>query len=292
MTSIDVDSWLSHRDTSFEVEFKSFPGGEEHVNISRTSIFLPDISIVNIRARIRSAKELVRIGLVVDALRRMGTEKIHLSVPYFPGGRQDRVAVEGEALSADVYAKLIGGWVDKITILHPHSYVQPALLGPKCITEEPFCFWLRSIKRMTTKNEKVGIISPDAGATKKIQEFIADSYIHYLDLEERTFEFFQATKKRDPKTGKLSGFSFSGNNLPDTLFILDDICDGGGTFLGLLKEMNLPSNHKIHLSVTHGIFSNGVTPLCEAFDSVHTTDSFHLPGEEFPQSNLFFYPSL
>lgn len=54
--------------------------------------------------------------------------------------------------------------------------------------------------------------------------------------------------------------------------IVDDICDGGGTFVGLAKELRAAGATRVYLYVTHGIFSKRL-PL-EGIDHVYTTDSF------------------
>jgi ribose-phosphate pyrophosphokinase len=77
------------------------------------------------------------------------------------------------------------------------------------------------------------------------------------------------------KTGKLSGFKVFADDLKGkTCVIVDDICDGGGTFLGLAKELKDKSCGKLILIVTHGIFSKGLEKLTEVFDEVFSTNSF------------------
>ena len=55
------------------------------------------------------------------------------------------------------------------------------------------------------------------------------------------------------------------------MLIVDDICDGGGTFVGLVKTFdNLPMSD---LFITHGLFSKGPKIVTVAFKSVFCTDS-------------------
>lgn len=61
--------------------------------------------------------------------------------------------------------------------------------------------------------------------------------------------------------------------------IIDDICDGGATFLNIAKEIR--NNHfkslydiKIYLIVTHGIFSKGFDELSKYFDGIYCTNSY------------------
>lgn len=48
------------------------------------------------------------------------------------------------------------------------------------------------------------------------------------------------------------------------ILIVDDICDGGATFMLLTKDLYKRGAKSINLFVTHGIFSKGLKPLKEA----------------------------
>jgi len=56
--------------------------------------------------------------------------------------------------------------------------------------------------------------------------------------------------------------------------IIDDICDGGRTFVELAKVIKEnQSDAKIYLIVTHGIFSAGFNDLNKFFEKIFTTNS-------------------
>jgi ribose-phosphate pyrophosphokinase len=56
--------------------------------------------------------------------------------------------------------------------------------------------------------------------------------------------------------------------------IVDDICDGGRTFIELAKVIIAQNQEaKIYLVVTHGIFSAGFSELTNYFDGIYTTNS-------------------
>ena len=74
---------------------------------------------------------------------------------------------------------------------------------------------------------------------------------------------------------------FAACELPDnvdpksTFLLADDICDGGGTFLGLARELERKyGDVKKHLFCTHGIFSKGVKDLLGSYATIGTTDSY------------------
>jgi ribose-phosphate pyrophosphokinase len=68
--------------------------------------------------------------------------------------------------------------------------------------------------------------------------------------------------------------------------IVDDICDGGGTFIGLAAELKNKNAGKLYLAVSHGIFSKGFDSL-KCFDKIFTTNSFKdFDNEVITQINL------
>jgi len=115
------------------------------------------------------------------------------------------------------------------------------------------------------------IVIPDSGCTKKI-------HLHSSSLQNdgRFFPVVQGEKTRDTKTNKLTGFKVFGDVKGKTCIILDDICDGGGTFVGLGQVLIENGATELVLAVSHGIMSRTVDALSN-FSRVHITDSFIIP---------------
>ena len=244
-----------------EIKFESFTfsGGEPHIRIESFDIS----DAVTITHRIASFNDLGLLSITVDALQRMGVQDINLILPYFPGARQDRVMVEGESLSVKVYADIINGYfLNSITIFDAHSDVTPALLD-HCNAISNFDFIAHIIKSLP---ENILLISPDAGASKKIQKLA-----RFLELT----DLLECGKTRDVKTGQLSGFHVPHKDLQNRpCLIVDDICDGGGTFIGLGEALKRKNAGPLYLAISHGIFSRGIEELVEMYDKIFTTDSF------------------
>ncbi|WP_417444277.1 ribose-phosphate diphosphokinase [Joostella sp.] len=259
---LNLDKGFTPYGTENEVQYNSFTfaGGEPHIKI--TSEITPHKE-VNITQRITSFNDVGLILIAVNALRNMGVKNINLFIPYFPAARQDRLMVSGEPLTVKVYAELINNLkLNKVTVFDPHSEVTPALLN-NCEALNNYKF-IETITKSLSKD--VLLISPDGGALKKIYKVAA-----YL----QDFEVIECSKSRDVKTGSLSGFKVYHEDLKGKdCLIVDDICDGGGTFLGLAKELKAKNAGKLHLAVSHGIFSKGFEALNESFDTIYTTDSF------------------
>ena len=243
-----------------EISFESFVfnGGEPHIRIGE----IKDLSLVQVTHRINSFNDLGLLCIAVDALKRMKVEKIQVFIPYFPAARQDRVMVSGESLTVKVYATIINGMgVDSVTVFDPHSEVTPAVLD-NCITIQNYEFIEKVLPLIPTD---IILVSPDAGASKKIFKLATQLGINNV---------LECGKKRDVTTGALSGFSVPADDLQGKpCLIVDDICDGGGTFLGLGAELKKKNAGELFLAVSHGIFSKGFEELSAMYTQVFTTDS-------------------
>ncbi|WP_108869189.1 ribose-phosphate diphosphokinase [Aquimarina aquimarini] len=265
MKYLHLDPAFTPYKESIVFEAFVFNGGEPHIKILEQNIG-EEITITH---RINSFNDLGLLLIATDALRRMDVKIINVFIPYFPAARQDRVMVAGEPLSVKVYADCINAQqYDQVTIFDPHSEVTPALLNNvKVIHNYDF------VKQcLDTINEDVLLISPDGGALKKIYK--VSEYLGGIEVVE-------CSKKRDVKTGQLSGFTVYQEDLEGKhCVIVDDICDGGGTFLGLAKALKDKNAGRLSLIVSHGIFSKGTTVVQQSFDTVYTTNSFRDITEE------------
>lgn len=239
-----------------------FPAGEVGVKLNH---HVDDADSVDVTARVRSANDLMALMLTVDAIRSEAPcAYIHLYLPYVPYARQDRVTVQGEAVSIRVLAQMINSLnLQSVSICDPHSDVTPALLNNVIVYKAHQLF--NGVKVW----EDEWIVAPDAGATKRCEEFAR---------EVRAKGVIQCIKKRDPATGKLSGFQCLEDVTGKKLTIVDDICDAGGTFLGLRAE--LADAAQVDLVVTHGLFTQGVKKVACAFDHVYTALTYH---DEIPE---------
>jgi ribose-phosphate pyrophosphokinase len=250
-----------------EIEFEkfTFKGGEEHIKIFD---FRPNEEITIVH-RINSSSDLMLLILANDALQRIGHKQIHAYIPYLPYARQDRVMVKGEPLSIKVFANLINSCnFSSVTLLDPHSDVGPALIDRvKIVTNYEIvqqAFYDLHLKRI--EHRDIAMISPDAGAYKKI----------YKTCERIGFtgELVLCNKVRDLKTGNIIKQTVDGNVIDKVCVIIDDICDGGRTFIELGKQLKEKGAKSVILIVTHGIFSFGTEPLQGVIDHVYSSKSF------------------
>ncbi len=87
-------------------------------------------------------------------------------------------------------------------------------------------------------------------------------------------EFVRADKVRNPENGQIFGTEvFYDDFEGKPVLIVDDICDGGYTFLKLAEKLKEKNAGMVILYVTHGIFSKGLDELCQVVNNIITTDS-------------------
>lgn len=218
-------------------------------------------------SRPESLHEFVTHMFVADSFAERGNPIRSLVLPRVPGARQDRIKWEGDWLfTLKSVAKMVNERnFQNVVTLDPHSLATTALIDRLVVPE------IRLRHCMETAGVHVkdyaGIIAPDLGAQKRAQEAAA-----HFELP-----VFQAGKTRDPHTNKLSGFHFFDHLIPDSHYlVVDDLCDAGGTFIGLAEEAHKVYGVTLDLFVTHGLFTKGTATLLQHYNNLISTDSVEI----------------
>lgn len=190
--------------------------------------------------------ELAQLKALLDAY----TEHVALHIPFLPYGRQDKHVSNGSTFGLRVFARLLnslnfsrvvtldahshkaGEWIERLEDKSPQRFIEAAL--------------------METKADFV--LCPDQGAGERYGAYSLGWAVVF------------ASKKRDQSTGEILGVDLgdSASFKKKSVLIVDDICDGGRTFVEVAKAAHAAEAKDVHLYVTHGIFSRGLEPLREA----------------------------
>lgn len=112
------------------------------------------------------------------------------------------------------------------------------------------------------------VIYPDEGSRERYQGFLNDGF------SKRGMITFN--KKRDLKTGKIESFEIDYASLTSKNFVfIDDLCDGGGTFLGELEVLKGKYPDGIFtLIVCHAVNEQGLRKVLDKFDKVIISNSY------------------
>lgn len=260
---------LAYPDKS-EIKYKisKFPDGQQTVDLDVHESALVG-KIIQIKSRLNSFKDLELIICANQALKNLGADRVHLYVPYFTGARSDRkFQTGGVNYLKQVICPIVNSQnFASVTVMDPHSDVLEACLN-NFVKFNNFDLVDDALSYLIKDGEenKVALISPDAGALKKIYDVAK-----YFEIENVT----TAAKVRDLKSGKILRTELPTMDLDgiEHFIIIDDICDGGRTFIELAKEIRKQTDKPIYLVVTHGIFSSGFLELSQHINGIFSTNS-------------------
>lgn len=258
--------------SSIKYELNKFPDGQQSITLLGSHHFwtLKDKTI-KIHSRLNSFADLELIICAKKILDSLGVAQVVLHVPYFLGARSDRRFQDGTVhYLKEVICPIINSLkFNSVVVLDPHSDVLEACLDNMVKINNHLLVKhaLTAIDNKDGAQNRICLVSPDAGAYKKIfdvaKEFSIDKVI-------------TATKVRDLKTGKILHTEVPTPDMHNNIkyVIVDDICDGGRTFIEIAKAIKMirPSAD-LYLVVTHGIFSAGFGTLDEYFEHIYTTNS-------------------
>ncbi|MBS1636681.1 MAG: ribose-phosphate pyrophosphokinase [Bacteroidetes bacterium] len=261
------------------VELKKFAGGECHVKFLKE---FNDTDKVRINTRLNSSDDIMNLCLAVDALRNMYVGYIEVFIPYIPYARQDRIMVVGEPLSVKVFAGIINSLnLNRVIVFDAHSDVSVALIN-NCtnITNHAM---VRHFLDVLNLRDFV-LVSPDLGAYKKV-----DKLASKLDYKGR---IATGIKVRDLSTGQIIKSDVNTDDLKGkACVVVDDICDGGRTFIELGTALKAKDAGELYFIASHGIFShNALDRLKEAgYKSVCSSNSISniVETDFYKQYNLF-----
>lgn len=267
----------------------TFPAGEVHIK-KEEHRELEVIEIAVLQADVDFHKDLFMLQAWDNLIQQenKGTYRVAV-IPYFPGTRADHNFPK----TVDIYTGVLAATqIDEVIIFDPHSAVVVDTLKKlpelKVTVYNPLDVMTLVYNRQIMPHIYSGVIAPDKGAVDRAQEVAK-----YLDVP-----LFKAEKVRNQETGKLSDFKCE--KLPDngTMLVVDDICDGGGTFAGLMGAIGHRKG-ETHLFISHGVFSGqALATLGDKFDKVFTTNSYNprrtlrlidFKGNELPEYENKFH---
>lgn len=245
------------------VQITRFPDGQIEANWTFNGK-----TVEGIRARIQSFDDFQILIAVVTLVRR---DCVELDIPfknilylnYCMGMRGDRPFDTRLSYFRDVIAPIINMLdFSVVYVLDPHS------IGTTSALKNSVKVIPNAIHMTIAKVNPTVILFPDEGSKKRYERLFMGS-----------LEVVWCSKDRTTKE-----FVINGEIKPwDKVLVIDDLCDGGWTFIELSKR--IPVEDK-HLYVTHGLFSKGINVLLAVYQTVHTTNSI---DRDVEHENLYIY---
>lgn len=249
---------LVHKENSdIDYNIFKFPDGEIQISLGE---FSHKEDYINVKCRITNAEELFIVCQVCDILSRHEV-CYTLDIYYLMSMRMDRVMDFNRPFTLKIVMDILWHYdASCIRILEPHSEVFTRL-NPHA--EQLFI----GIQGLPDNLENYQIVYPDKGASERY------SFHYSMNLP-----IIQCSKERDINTGKIISIKIDNpQDIKDKpLLIIDDLCDGGGTFCGIaeaFKKIGI-SKDRLNISVIHMVNAEGIVNLSKHFNHVWFTNSY------------------
>ena len=206
--------------------------------------------------------ELFQIFQLLNFLVGSFKEKpVVLNCPFLPYSRQDKEVSNKSCSALNTFCMIIGVFVDELQTFDVHN---PSFFENKKLCPFKFTNILPydQINKII-KEEKIDLlIFPDEGASTR-----------YPDLHLSEIKSVSADKIRDQLTGEIIGLELPPITIGASVLVVDDLCDGGRTFIELAKAIKNNYPVEVILYVSHGIFSKGIKTVFDAgYDKIYTKD--------------------
>lgn len=249
---------------------KQFSDGELYVSINESPENIQKKEFWVLTGTQPPAENLLELFFLLNALERMGAQKINILFTYFGYARQ-AIAAPGQACSVQVICDIIknlrtSGLINKIYMIHAHSapIINEYLPFTNVIDLNFFC---------NKANLYDIIAAPDKGAFEFAQQVAHECNKEVIVLEKTRPE--QEHVKIDPS----AQLGTSRTILNKKILIVDDIISTGRTLIesaAMLKKMGALS---VSAAVTHGVFSPGSRQRLEEseLDKIYVTDTIAQP---------------
>lgn len=250
-----------------------FPDGEVQITLGEFS----RKDEIEVKCRITSAEELFILMQVADILRRHGM-RFSISIYYLMGMRMDRVMDFNRPFTLKMVVDILDSLcATSIAIFCPHSKVTTQLFRKTEVVPLNPVEWMDEEKHFWDVYQ---VVLPDAGAAER-----------YFDGNV-PFDIIIGEKVRDVETGKILSIKVKNPEAIDggwPLIMIDDLCDGGGTFVGLANAIReVEPDIEINIAVNHMVNPKGIENLSRNFDHVRFTNSYkdwkETLGESFPKN--------
>lgn len=248
------------------LEIKTFSDGEFYVRLKEK---VHGQVVWVLASTMPPSDNLVKLLILLNALKSNGVKKINLIIPYFGYSRQDHINQPGAPLTAKLMAEILGRvGGNRIIAIDLHSdkvsnFFKVPLNHLSAISL--FAKYFKKIKNPI-------IVSPDKGGIERASHFAKLFKTQMIAL-----------KKYRPRPNVVTKIIFpSGANVRNkNVIIVDDLIDTADTICKAAESLKKHGAKNIFVCATHGVFSGPAISRIKKspIKKVIITDTFPLPKE-------------
>jgi len=240
----------------------TYPDGQHNIILDMTKLNKKEL--VTINCRIKNFAEL-EVLLCLGAALHKNDFHYEIFFAYLFGIRDDRGFCEGQPnYFRDVVAKiLITTKALDISVLWPFSPLSIRAYG-RMISHQT------STKNLWSKFSDLAENKIIIAGDKSAREFM-DAFDDYPYFEKKRINGIIDIDMDDKTIDEIEKQAALGKEI----LIVDDLCDGGATFIEEAKGLkSIIPDAKLSLFVCHGLFTKGIDVLLEHFEHIYCTNSY------------------
>jgi len=250
-------------------EVGAFADGEIRVHVSQD---VRDAAVFIVQPTCPPVNDhLMVLALLADAVRAAGAARLTGIVPYFGYARQEQRSRPGDARSAQVVGRLLGGvGLDHLVTLDLHApALESALPMPATLLHADEVF-LPRIKSWGIRD--LVVVTPDAGGLKRAQR-----YALALDAP------LAVIAKERPRPDTAAPLQVLGEVENCVCLVVDDMASTGRTLAVAAEALRQAGALEVHAAFTHAVMAPGAADRLfgARLGKVLTTDSIPVADSRF-----------
>lgn len=271
------------------IPFDEYPNRESMLSIAPILPIIGPFEEQQIMWKYEDDRDIWRLLVLKKHLDEIGCRKVRLAIPYMPYSRMDRPNPV-YAFTLKTLCNLINSLgFTTVTVHEPHSNMTCALLDRSTAGDVVSYLLKLAVKEVITDSpftDNYALCFPDKGAAERYAGRFACRPVLVCD------------KVRNFSDGRITDLTVNGalDEKTHTVFILDDLCSKGGTFILTAEKVKekFPWLSRIVLVVAHCEYTimTGGVPASPLINAVYTSNSILEPSRvDCPKikiNNMFY----
>jgi ribose-phosphate pyrophosphokinase len=244
-----------------EWQWRYFPDGESYVRVTSDVKGKDVIIICSLNQPDTKTMPLIFLAKV---LRELGAVKITLVAPYLGYMRQDKRFNEGEAVTSEIFAKMLSPYIDALITIDPHLHRHHDLseiYDCECAAISAAPLMAKWIKQNI---QKALIIGPDMESEQWVKVVAEGADAPYIILEKTR----HGDRDVEIEVKDIARYK------DHTPVLVDDIISSGVTMIKTIELLKKQGLHDVICLATHGLFAgDAYTKLQNCGAKIVTTNT-------------------
>ena len=229
-------------------------------------------------------QHLVELCLLATALTNLRASSVTAVIPWMGYSKQDRAFRKGEAVSAQLVAKIIEvAGFDRVITCELHSKKVLPYFRIPVVELSTQNLLVRTIQK--NSNLSTVVVSPDKGGASR-----SETFAKYIGIP-----IVYLSKTRDLVSGEVTVTGISDSVNGKDCIIFDDIINTGATAIKTSEFLKRHGAKNIFLLATHGVLAGDAKKKLESacIDEIVITDTIHVPKDKlFPKLRIVSVASI